>query len=397
MPKINLTDRFVATAKAKAKTDYFDSKTTGLGLRVSPSGVKAWSVMFDSPKDGKRARLSLGHYPATSLADARVRAIEARGLVESGIDPRDMSTKPASMTVADLIESYTAKHVRTLRSKKDRERHLQVDVLPVIGGVKLAELHRRDVHRVLDVINERGSPQSARAAFNVMRAMCRWAVSRGDLDHSPMEGMDSPKPSTPSTRVLDDDEINTLWHEWRAVLGKQVDLILKLCLVTGQRSSEVAGMTTGELDLKKHVWTIPGSRTKNKHEHRVPLSDLAVELIREALTDAIDDRVFRLPPHRTNKYVTNYQTKFSVRNWSAHDLRRTVCTHMVRLGVSPLIVGHVVNHRGTTKAGMTLAVYVQYSFDKEKREALDMWADRLCGHREWWCGESYPHACPRAA
>ena len=80
------------------------------------------------------------------------------------------------MTVADLIETYTAKHVRTLRSKKDRERHLQVDVLPVIGGVKLAELHRRDVHRVLDVINERGSPQSARAAFNVMRAMCRWAV-----------------------------------------------------------------------------------------------------------------------------------------------------------------------------------------------------------------------------
>jgi hypothetical protein len=46
----------VATVKATAKADYFDSKTTGLGLRVSPSGVKAWSVMFDSPKDGKRAR-----------------------------------------------------------------------------------------------------------------------------------------------------------------------------------------------------------------------------------------------------------------------------------------------------------------------------------------------------
>ena len=273
MPKINLTDRFVATANAKAKTDYFDSKTTGLGLRVSPSGVKAWSVMFDSPKDGKRARLSLGHYPATSLADARGRAIEARSLVELGIDPRDMTTKPDSMTVANLIESYIAKHVRTLRSKKDRERHLLVDVLPVIGGVKLAELHRRDVHRVLDVINERGAPQAARAAFNVMRAMCRWAVSRGDLDHSPMEGMDSPKPSTPSTRVLDDDEIKTLWQEWRPILGEQIDLILKLCLVTGQRSSEVAGMTTGELDLKKRVWTIPGERprTSTSIECRYPI------------------------------------------------------------------------------------------------------------------------------
>ena len=137
-------------------------------------------------------------------------------------------------------------------------------------------------------------------------------------------------------------------------------------------------MTTDEIDLKKRVWAIPASRSKNKHEHKVPLSDLAVALIKEALADAVDDRVFRLPPHRTNKYVTNCQAKFSVRNWSAHDLRRTMCTYMVRLGVSPLIVGHVVNHRGTTKAGMTLAVYVQYDFAKEKREALELWAERLC-------------------
>ena len=378
MPKIDLTDRLVATVKASAKTDYFDAKTTGLGLRVSPSGVKAWSVMFDSPKDGKRARLSLGHYPATSLAAARGRAIEARGLVESGIDPRDMSSaKSDSMTVGDLVEAYIEKHLKPLRSARDVERTLRVDILPIIGGVKLAELHRRDVHRVLDAIIARGAPQSATKAFVFIRAICRWAVSRGDLDHNPIEGMTSPAISEPSTRVLDDDEIRALWHAWRPVLGKQCDLVLKLCLVTGQRSGEVAGMLTGELDLAKRIWSIPGSRTKNKHPHAVPLSDLAVELIREALVDAVDDRVFRLPPRRTNTYVVNYRHKLPVKDWSTHDLRRTVCTHMVRFGVSPLTVGHVVNHRGTTRGSMTLAVYVQYTFDKEKREALDLWPSGL--------------------
>ena len=166
MPKIDLTDRFVATIKASAKTDYFDAKTTGLGLRVSPSGVKAWSVMFDSPKDGKRARLSLGHYPATSLAAARGRAIEARGLVESGIDPRDgKATTGASMTVADLIKSYIEKHLKPLRSARDVERTLRVDIMPVIGGVKLAEFHRRDAQRVLDAVIARGAPQSATKAL----------------------------------------------------------------------------------------------------------------------------------------------------------------------------------------------------------------------------------------
>ena len=89
MPRVDLSDRFIATLKPKEiAADYFDSKARGLNLRVTPTGVKAWSVMFTSPRDGKRARFSLGTYPATPLAKARTLAIEARGHVEAGTDPR---------------------------------------------------------------------------------------------------------------------------------------------------------------------------------------------------------------------------------------------------------------------------------------------------------------------
>jgi len=50
---------------------------------------------------------------------------------------------------------------------------------------------------------------------------------------------------------------------------------------------------------------------------------------------------------------------------------------MARLGVAPIVLGHVANHRTTTRAGVTLAVYQQYSYGAEKRHALDLWADRL--------------------
>ena len=50
---------------------------------------------------------------------------------------------------------------------------------------------------------------------------------------------------------------------------------------------------------------------------------------------------------------------------------------MAELGVSPLVIAHVINHRSSTKAGVTLGVYVQHSYAKEKREALQLWADRL--------------------
>ena len=50
---------------------------------------------------------------------------------------------------------------------------------------------------------------------------------------------------------------------------------------------------------------------------------------------------------------------------------------MARLGVAPIVLGHVANHRTTTRAGVTLSVYSHYEYDKEKRQALDLWADRL--------------------
>lgn len=65
--------------------------------------------------------------------------------------------------------------------------------------------------------------------------------------------------------------------------------------------------------------------------------------------------------------------------WTAHDLRRTACTHMAKLGIPPLHIAAVANHRQVTKRGITLGVYVQYDYAKEKREALELWADRLSG------------------
>jgi hypothetical protein len=50
---------------------------------------------------------------------------------------------------------------------------------------------------------------------------------------------------------------------------------------------------------------------------------------------------------------------------------------MARMGIAPIVLGHIANHRTTTRAGVTLGVYNQYTYDKEKREALDLWAERL--------------------
>jgi|SRR5215470_656102 len=86
-----------------------------------------------------------------------------------------------------------------------------------------------------------------------------------------------------------------------------------------------------------------------------------------------------LPSYTVGKVIKDRRAQFGLAHWTSHDLRRTALTQMGRLGVSPFIRGHVANHRTTTKAGMTLGVYDQYDYEKEKREALDLWAGRLSG------------------
>src|SRR5215469_1178385 len=173
--RVLLTDRFCDRAKSSgAQTDYFDENVSGLALRVTAGGVKTWTLHFGPAK--KRARIGLGRYPTTSLANARALALEAKSAVADGRDPRGTGVE---MTVSDLVASYVEKHAASLRSADEIKRRLYRNIVPVIGNVKLSELHRRDATRVIDKVAKRDAPTEAMRSFEDLRAMLRWAVSRG--------------------------------------------------------------------------------------------------------------------------------------------------------------------------------------------------------------------------
>ncbi len=392
MPQLSLTDRFAAGARsAQIQTDYFDDKVPGLALRVSNNARKTWSFLFTSPRDGKRARMTLGGYPQTSLSQARTLALEARGHLEEGYDPRDVRTAQAAgaMTLTALIESYLEKHVRpSLRSAREIERRLARNVTPLIGDVQVGELHRRDINRIVDPVLKRERRVEAGRVFEDVRALLRWAVARGDLDRNPMDGMKKPNGSAPRERVLCDDEIRTLWNGLPTMLARSraCQRVVKLCLVTAQRVGEVAGMAVAELDLENATWTIPAARSKNKRPHRVPLSTLAIEIICEALIDAGSGPAFVFPNEAGDagltgrvvaRTIVRARGRIGLPHWTMHDLRRTALSNFAKLGIWPIVAGAVANHTSVTRATVTLAVYTQYSYEKEKRETLEVWAKHL--------------------
>lgn len=392
MPRLALTDRFCIGAKTSGQqpqTDYFDSKCPGLALRVSETGVKSWTLLFSDPGSGKRARMTLGQYPALPLAAARTKALEARGHVGDGTDPRSINQGASQITVAEVFERYISDPKKLkLRSLHEICRRFRRDILPTIGHLKLSDLTKRDVRDVTDKIMRRDAPTLAWHVFKDIRAILNWSIANDFLQVNPIQHVEAPGGFNVSDRTLSDDEINTLWHVLPAALAKSVNAqrILKICLITGCRLGEASGMIRGELDLKRKLWTMPGERVKNGHTHTVPLSDLALSVINEALADTEGGAVFPdqggkpFPSPTVTTAVLRAQGKenrFGIPRWSPHDLRRTCLDNMARLGVSPNIIAEVANHRSVAKSGITFAHYIKHSFENEKRQALDLWGDRL--------------------
>jgi integrase len=384
------TDRYIASLHAKdgaAQTDFTETgeKYRGLAMRVSRSGRRTWVFVFRL--GGQRVRLSFGEYPDLSVAQAHDRVIEyRRALAEKPPrDPREIEQKSGVMTIANLVDSYLELHARpNLRSAKQIEYALHKHVVPLIGTVKLTELHARDINRVIDPIIARGKNVAAARTFEQCRALLNWAVQRGDLDISPMSRMKKPADYKPGDRTLSDDEIRIFWDTVGvAFKTKSVPRILKLCLVTAQRVGEVAGMAKAELDLDKAIWIIPKERSKNKHAHLVPLTPLALEIINDAIIDSGNSKfVF---PHRdgglssaaATTAVAAHSRNIKITHFTPHDLRRTACTMMADLGVMDVIIGHVINHRSVFKHTVTQRHYLPRSYERERREALELWADRL--------------------
>jgi integrase len=297
-----------------------------------------------------------------------------------GSDPRRARKASAQMTVADLAEAYMRDPGKArLRTIAEIERRLRRDVLPVLGDLRITEIARREVRNVFEPIARTGKSASARHAFADIRAMLRWAVEHEYLSANPVERMRGPEINAPRERVLTDSEMKTIWQILPEILPTSYWRIVQLCLITAQRLGEVSGMTRKELHLNRAEWHLPGSRTKNKAHHIVPLSNMALGIIRDALDVADGDALFPIRGVTVSAMVSlsNKRGQFGIPQWTIHDLRRTALTGMAQLGVTPIVLGHIANHRTTTRASVTLAVYSQYTYDKEKRAALDLWADRL--------------------
>jgi integrase len=389
--KVPFTDRQLAALKPRdghQRTVYFEPARHGagaLGLRVSASNKV---FIYQYSKDGKARMMTLGHYPAMSLAEAHKAAGEAMVLLERGGDPAEKQVAENermrdATTVADLAVEYIEKHAKPKkRTWSEDERILNHDVLPVMGKRRLEDLKRREIAAMLDDIVLRGSPMAANACLAVTRKMFNFAVKRGLMEHSPCTMMDTPAKAGRRERLLDQDEVKTFLAALPDLpLWPPTAMALLVELLTAQRSGEVVSMQWADVNLSDAIWTIPAAKAKNGRAHGVPLTAPVVRLLQAV--QKVDMGKGAVFPSRddgepmvqtaTARALHRHHGKLAKTAFTPHDLRRTAATHMASIGVARLVLAKVLNH---TDSAVT-SIYDRYSYTAEKREALDKWAGHL--------------------
>ena len=394
MAKSALTERSVkAIQPIERRIEVFDAKVPGFYVRVQPTGAKSFGVTYRYA--GRVRRLTIGSTDTWSLADARERARETIRLASTG--ERDMASEKRDARAADTFEALAAEYVERWakprkRSWKEDARIIDCYLNPKFGNVKVSDVRRQDVRRLLDDLAA-DSPIMANRVLACIRKIFNWALSMDLAETTPCSNISAPAQPVRRDRVLTDDELRAVWaalDSTDSIIGD----IYRLRLLTAQRGGEVSGMQWAEIDLPGAVWTIPADRSKNKLSHRVPLAPAVVAILERRKAAGLATEVRRAKrqgreadqvdfvfpgrrrgcPIAETKSAKNAITAAAdIPHWTGHDLRRTAATRMAEAGTGRTVIGRVLNHADPE----VTAVYDRYGYDAEKREALEQWARRL--------------------
>lgn len=378
---MTFTDKYLKALKPKEK-QYYVREKHGFAVRVLPTGVITFLYIYTTY--GKRRQLNLGIYPATKLADARKKFLDAAGLVAEGLDPQNQPERAVGsqeLTVSSLAYQYF-KHIETYlvaRSVKQQKRTIEQDVLPAWGERPAKDIRRRDAIELIETVASRAPGQARNVLLNA-RTMFSFALHREMIEYNPFSGVGAAVPSTaPGSRdrVLSNEEIKTVWWTLTKPGSEIVRRAILIILVTGQRPGEVAGLSSSEIDADNRWWTIPPERSKNGRENRVYLTSLARRLIPPLAgycfpaQKGADGHVSEGSLSHHIRYFT--PPYIGLPRWTPHDLRRTAATRLAELGCPDEIIDEIQNHK---KRGV-IRTYNRYRYDKEKQEWLERWSKYL--------------------
>jgi integrase len=364
----------------------------GLYLQVAQGGTKSWVLRFKI--NGRPRHFGLGPTHAVSLAQARIRAADARRLLLDGHDPiaarhaaraAGRLANARTMTFDECAEAYIKAHRAGWKNAVHAGQWsstLQSYVSPAFGSLPAQAIDTALVMRVIEPLWTT-KPETAGRVRGRIETILDWARVRGyRTGENPARWkghLDHLLPARSKVRKVEHHaalpyaEIGNFMVELRRV-DSVAARALEWMILTATRTSETINATWSEIDLDDAVWTIPGARMKGGKDHRVPLSDAALALLEKMQAIRTGDYVF---PGRNGKPLSNMALLMVLRRMkrghlTGHGFRSTFrvwCAEQTNFPseVAEAALAHAVSDKA-------IAAYMRTTFFDRRRKLMQAWA-----------------------
>ncbi|RCS59588.1 tyrosine-type recombinase/integrase [Parvibium lacunae] len=367
----------------------------GLYLKVSPSGARSWVLRVIV--GNKRRDMGLGGFPDVTLAQARDKARQVRADLEKGIDPIAARNANKSALIAARNKEITFEKAATLfidtkslgwknaKHTAQWSATLKTYAYPIIGKMQVKDIESPHILKILEPIWGTKTETASRLRGRIEQVIDWTIAARYIAGENPAKWQGRldkllPHPSKVAKikhhPAMAYTEIGKFMADLRHKVGVSVRL-LEFTILTAVRSGEARGATWAEIDLDAGVWTIPAERMKAKKEHRVPLSEPALKILREM--PRIDDGalVFQAPRggmlsdmamtaimRRMGQDTVPHGFRSTFRDWCAE------CTNYPR-EVAEMALAHAIDNK-------VEAAYRRGDLFEKRARLMAEWA-KFCG------------------
>ena len=337
------------------RTEYADTETVGLRLRVTSNGAKTFSLLRRI-KNGPMERVTLGRYPDIKTEAARTKAQQLIGAIVGGANPAELKRlHKGEMTFGQLFDEYLARHSKPRkRSWQEDERNYQKHLEKKLARKKLSKITRQDIAGIHGDITRDGFPIAANRTKELVSSMFSKAIAWGYADVNPATGIED-NPEKSRERFLKPGELPALFE----AIGKEPNESFRdfflLAMLTGARRGNVRSMRWVDIDFDAALWVVPGAMSKNGKPLDIPLVPEALEILARRKQQAADKAVFVFPASRSDSTLGHMSGErkgwlrilaaAGLSNVRIHDLRRTLGSWQARTGASLLLIGKTLGHQ----------------------------------------------------
>jgi integrase len=348
----------------------YDPAEPAFGVRVTANGHRAFVLTYYN-RAGRQRRYTIGAWPAWSVVGAREEARRLKRAIDQGEDPlAEIAAERGAPTVNDLIERFLEEHVSRKRrhTQYDYRNVVERHIRPALGRKKVAEVAWADVDALHRKITKAGHATQANRVVSVASKMFSLAIRWKMRPDNPCKGIER-NAEHKRKRYASAAELQRLAEALDRHEDQQAADIFRLCLLTGCRVGEA--MAARWDHVEGGTWTKPGSTTKQKTDHAVPLSAPARELLAGLRRKTNGPWVFpadSAPGHRVavqKAWLAICKTA-RVTGLRIHDLRHSFASQLVNEGASLPLIGSLLGHANP----VTTARY-SHLYDSPQREAVE--------------------------